>query len=62
MITVYRIYDHTDSEILADGITDEQQAYETLELLRLEHPYNTLEIESCVKYTVQGLGRDPDLH
>ena len=62
MLTVYRIYDHTDSETLADGIGDASQAYETLQLYQLQYPTHELEVETYTKYTVRGLGRDPDLH
>ena len=62
MLTVYRIYDHTDNETLADGIGDESQAYETLQLYQLQYPTHDLEVETYTKYTVRGLGRDPDLH
>jgi len=62
MITLYRIYDHTDRETLADGITDDSQAYETLQLYQLQYPDHELEIETYTKSMVKGLGRDPDLH
>lgn len=62
MITLYRIYDHTDKNTLANGISDYEQAYVILGFLELEFPKNTLEIETYTKYTVKGLGRDPDLH
>jgi len=62
MLTVYRIYDHTDGETLADGIVDASQAYETLQLYQLQYPHNKLEIETYTKSMVKGLGRDPDLH
>lgn len=62
MLTLYRIYDHTDKEILADHIQTYEQAHETLQLYKLQYPSNELEIESYTKYLVKGLGRDPDLH
>jgi len=62
MLKQYRIYDHTDNETLADSIDDYAFAEETLYLLKLQHPHNHLEIEEYIKYTVKGLGRDPDLH
>lgn len=62
MIKIYRIYDVTDQETLADGIDQKDQAYETLHLLQLQYPDNRLEIEEYTKYLVKGLGRDPDLH
>ena len=63
MITLYRIYDATDNEILADGISDYAQAQETIELYRLQYPQNELEVETYTKSSVKpGFGRDPDLH
>jgi hypothetical protein len=63
MITLYRVYDRTDDETLADGISDYAQAHETLELYRLQYPYNELEIETYTRSQVKpGFGRDPDLH
>ena len=62
MITVYRIYDHTDQRILADGIGDYEQAYTALGFLKLDYPDNEIELETYTRYTVKGLGRDPDLH
>ena len=63
MITLYRIYDATDNEILADGISDYAQAHETVELYRLQYPHNKLEVETYTKSQVKpGFGRDPDLH
>ena len=62
MITLYRIYDHTDQNTLASGIPTLEQAHEVLHFLKLEYPNNTIEIESYRKSSVRGLGRDPDLH
>ena len=62
MLDQYRIYDHTDKETLADSIDDYAFAEETLYLLQLQHPHHELEIEKYIRYTVKGLGRDPDLH
>ena len=63
MITLYRIYDATDNEILADHIDSYEQAHETLQLYLLQYPQNTLEIEQYTKSSVKpGFGRDPDLH
>jgi hypothetical protein len=62
MITLYRIYDHTTQNTLANGISDYEQAYTILGFLKLEYPSDELEIETYTKYTVKGLGRDPDLH
>lgn len=60
--TLYRIYDHTEQHVLASGIPDAAQASEVLHFLQLEYPGNEIEIESYTRYTVRGLGRDPDLH
>jgi|SaaInlV_125m_DNA_1040241.scaffolds.fasta_scaffold228362_2 hypothetical protein len=60
-VTYYRIYDHTDQNILASGIPTLEQANEVLHFLKLDTPANTIEIESYTKL-VTGLGRDPDLH
>ena len=63
MVTYYRIYDETDDEILADKLNDLRQAYEVLELLRLQYPNNELTIEDYQHTSVKpGFGRDPDLH
>ena len=62
MITLYRIYDHTDQNTLASCIPTLEQAHEVLHFLKLEYPHNEIEIESYAKTSVRGLGRDPDLH
>ena len=63
MITLYRIYDATDNEILADHIDTYEQAHETLQLYQLQYPHDKLEIESYTRSSVKpGFGRDPDLH
>ena len=63
MVTYYRIYDVTDNEILADKLNDLRQAYEVLELLRLQYPNNELTVEDYRYTSVKpGFGRDPDLH
>lgn len=61
-LTLYRVYDRTDQNTLANSIPTREQAWEIIELLRLEFPNNELELESYTKYTVTGMGRDPDLH
>ena len=63
LITLYRIYDHTQKETLANGIDNYEFAQQTLELYKLEFPGNELELETYTKNTVKpGFGRDPDLH
>ena len=62
MIKLYRIYDHTTHNLLANGIPTLEQAHEVLHFLQQDTPGNELEIESYTTYTVKGLGRDPDLH
>lgn len=62
MITLYRVYDHTTQTTLAQGIISHEQAQEILHFLKLESPNCELEIEAYTKYTVRGMGRDPDLH
>lgn len=63
MLKRYRIYDHTDREIVANSLETQEQAYEVLELLKLNYPAHELEIESYEIQTVKpGFGRDPDLH
>jgi hypothetical protein len=63
MIDYYRIWDETDNEILADKMLTYDQAHETLELLKLQYPHNTLHIETYRESSVKpGFGRDPDLH
>lgn len=62
MITLYRIYDHTTQNTLANGIGSLDQATEVLYFLQQDEPDNNLEIESYTKSAVKGLGRDPDLH
>ena len=62
MTTYYRLYDHTEKNTLASGIPTLEQAHEVLHFLKLEYPKNAIEIESCRKTSVRGLGRDPDLH
>ena len=61
--TLYRIYDHTQKETVANGIDSYEFALQTLELYRLELPGHELELEPYVHNTVKpGFGRDPDLH
>ena len=63
MITLYRIYDHTTQNTLANAIPSLEQANEVLHFLRLDTPTNELEIESYTQsHTRPGFGRDPDLH
>ena len=62
MATLYRIYDHTELNMLANAIPTYEQAYTVLEHLKLDYPNNELEIETYTVKTVRGLGRDPDLH
>ena len=63
LITLYRIYDHTQKQTLANGIEDYEFALQTLELYALELPGHELELETYTKNTVKpGFGRDPDLH
>ena len=62
MQTYYRIIDIDTGEILAN-IPDQDQAFETLVLLELDHPDSRLEIESyTLSHVRPGFGRDPDLH
>lgn len=63
MQTLYRIYDHTAHEILANAVSSHEQAQEVLHFLRLESPTHEIEIESYTQSSVKpGFGRDPDLH
>ena len=62
MTNLYRIYDHTTQNTLANAIPSLEQAQEVLMFLQQDAPNNELEIEEYRKYTVKGLGRDPDLH
>jgi hypothetical protein len=63
MITLYRIYDHTDKNTLANAIPNYEDAYTVLGYLKLDLPTNELEIESYTQSPVRkGFGRDPDLH
>ena len=62
MITLYRIYDHTTQNILANGIGSLEQATEILYFCKQDEPTNDIEIEEYTRATVKGLGRDPDLH
>ena len=57
----YRIIDVDANDIVATALSLEQ-AYETLELLRLDYPHTRFELEPYTNYIVRGLGRDPDLH
>jgi hypothetical protein len=59
---LYRIYDTTTCNTVANAIPELEHAHEVLQLYQLDNPYNKYEIESYTKYTVTGLGRDPDLH
>lgn len=62
MTNLYRIYDHTTQNTLANAIPTLEQAQEVRFFLQQDAPHNELEIEEYRKYTVKGLGRDPDLH
>ena len=62
MITLYRIYDHTDKNTLANALSEYDDAYTILSFLKLDLPNNELEIESYTQSPVRkGFGRDPDL-
>ena len=56
-MTKYRI---VNKSILADGL-DEEEAYITLENLRVQNPDIPYEIEEYVTEEKR-MGRDPDLH
>ena len=63
MLKLYRIYDHTTQNTIANAIPTEAQAQEVLHFLQQDAPANTLEIEQYTQSTVKpGFGRDPDLH
>ena len=63
MITLYRIYDCTTKNTLANAIPSLEQATEVLYFLQQDAPTNELEIESYTQSAIKpGLGRDPDLH
>ena len=63
MITLYRIYDRTTKNTLANAIPTLEQATEVLYFLQQDAPANELEIESYTKSAIKpGWGRDPDLH
>ena len=63
MLTLYRIYDHTTQNTIANAIPTQAQAQEVLHFLQADAPGNTLEIEEYTQSTVKpGFGRDPDLH
>jgi len=56
-MTKYRII---NKSILADGL-DKEEAYITLEILRVQNPDIPYEIEEYVTEEKR-MGRDPDLH
>ena len=63
VITVYRIYDHTEQQTLANNIDNYEFALQTLELYTLELPGHELELETYTRKPLRpGFGRDPDLH
>jgi len=62
MLTLYRIIDNTENAILADGIGNYEQAFQSLCFLREKNPSNDIILEEYQKATVTGYGRDPDLH
>jgi hypothetical protein len=61
MQTLYRIIDTSDYSIVAQGM-ELSQAHETVKFYEQDNPNCRFEIESYVRYTVRGMGRDPDLH
>ena len=63
MKTYYRIIDIDTGEILANNLPNQDQAFESLVLLELDHPDSRLEMESyTLSHVRAGFGRDPDLH
>jgi hypothetical protein len=48
--TLYRLYDHTDRNTLANAIPTVDQANSVLRLLQLEYPNNTIEIETYTRH------------
>ena len=63
MIERYRIVIDRTGEIVANSLNSPQEAQELLHFLQLDHPHETLSIESYPYSTVKpGFGRDPDLH
>ena len=62
MNTLYRIYDRTDKNTLANAIPTYDDAYTVLGYLKLDLPTNELEIESYTQSPKsKGFGRDPNL-
>ena len=63
MLTLYRIYDHTTQNTIANAIPTLEQAQEVKHFLQADAPSNELEIEEYSQSAVKpGFGRDPDLH
>ena len=63
--TLYRIIDNQDNSLRANAIPDEQTALDTVAIYQQNDrnsSVNRYSIESYTVYTVQGMGRDPDLH
>ena len=48
--TLYRLYDHTDRNTLANAIPTLDQAQAVLRLLQLEYPNNNIEIETYTRH------------
>ena len=50
MDTLYRLYDHTDRNTLANAIPTLKQAQEVKTLLEREYPNNHIEIETYTRH------------
>lgn len=62
-VTAYRIVDCSDGNTtVANSLSSLEEARTALHFIQLDHPTHEFEIETYTRYTVQGLGRDPDLH
>ena len=63
--TLYRIIDNQDNSLRANGIPSKDLALETVAIYQQNDRNSSIDrysIESYTVYTVQGMGRDPDLH
>ena len=63
--TLYRIIDNQDNSLRANGIPSREDALDTVAIYQQNDrnpSANRYSIESYMVYTVQGMGRDPDLH
>tara|TARA_B110000438_G_scaffold153916_1_gene147869 strand:- start:459 stop:650 length:192 start_codon:yes stop_codon:yes gene_type:complete len=60
--TIYKVIETVTQNVELIDCSSKSEAYEVMQQLQDANPNGIYEIVSDIKYTVKGLGRDPELH